>query len=443
MADSDKIKNIAIVGEVDASKSTFIGVISTGVLDDGRGLARASVLTCKHELESGRTSNINTVLACFARYSSTTNAKTVEDATAKLEQLNLKPQRIRFLDLAGHERYIGSTMQGLTRYRPDMAILLIAGNRDVTRMTQEHFRVCYSLRIPILIGITKIDITPAEVLKQTVKSISSLIRSIKGTKIHAYPIRNDDTLTRAITAFNMSPTQVCPIMKFSNVTGEGLDDIRTFLSQLDLAEDTDQSLQNFMEANQINTLFWTYKPYYVTGIGHIVFGINRGAAITKNTKLMLGPISNEYHEVRVRSIHNADQELINELPTGHSGCLALKFVNTTVTKQQLRKTVVTDRPISTIGIVAEVYIFSHHSTITVGYNPYIHFANAATSARIVAIHGENPIVNSTASVKKIMRTDDRGYITFNFPTTQFAYPGGLIIFREGGLRGMGRIVNLL
>ena len=49
----DKI-NIAVCGPVDAGKSTLIGVLTSGILDNGNGLARQKILVHKHELDSGR-----------------------------------------------------------------------------------------------------------------------------------------------------------------------------------------------------------------------------------------------------------------------------------------------------------------------------------------------------------------------------------------------------
>lgn len=50
---------IAVVGNVDSGKSTLLGVLTRGQLDNGRGLARMNVFVHKHEIESGRTSSIS------------------------------------------------------------------------------------------------------------------------------------------------------------------------------------------------------------------------------------------------------------------------------------------------------------------------------------------------------------------------------------------------
>lgn len=50
---------IAVVGNVDSGKSTLIGVLTSGKLDDGRGLARSCIFIHPHEHETGRTSAIS------------------------------------------------------------------------------------------------------------------------------------------------------------------------------------------------------------------------------------------------------------------------------------------------------------------------------------------------------------------------------------------------
>lgn len=49
---------VACTGNVDAGKSTLLGVLTKGVLDDGRGRARVHLFRHRHEIESGRTSSV-------------------------------------------------------------------------------------------------------------------------------------------------------------------------------------------------------------------------------------------------------------------------------------------------------------------------------------------------------------------------------------------------
>lgn len=58
---------VAVVGNVDAGKSTLLGVLTHGELDNGRGHARQRLFRHKHEMESGRTSSVgNDILVNFS-----------------------------------------------------------------------------------------------------------------------------------------------------------------------------------------------------------------------------------------------------------------------------------------------------------------------------------------------------------------------------------------
>lgn len=56
---------VAVVGNVDAGKSTLLGVLTHGELDNGRGHARQRLFRHKHEMESGRTSSVGNDILGF------------------------------------------------------------------------------------------------------------------------------------------------------------------------------------------------------------------------------------------------------------------------------------------------------------------------------------------------------------------------------------------
>ncbi len=49
---------VAVLGPVDAGKSTLVGVLTSGELDNGRGKARLNLFRHSHEILSGRTSSV-------------------------------------------------------------------------------------------------------------------------------------------------------------------------------------------------------------------------------------------------------------------------------------------------------------------------------------------------------------------------------------------------
>ena len=50
---------LAVVGPMEAGKSTLLGVLTQGELDNGRGRARLNLFRHLHEIQSGRTSSIS------------------------------------------------------------------------------------------------------------------------------------------------------------------------------------------------------------------------------------------------------------------------------------------------------------------------------------------------------------------------------------------------
>lgn len=64
------------------------------------------------------------------------------------------------IDLAGHRRYLKTTVSGLAGCYPDFAIVVINGNDGVKGMTAQHITICQSLRIPLVCVVTKVDMAP-------------------------------------------------------------------------------------------------------------------------------------------------------------------------------------------------------------------------------------------------------------------------------------------
>jgi len=102
---NDKYSDVryAVCGNVDSGKSTLIGVLISGDLDNGRGRARGHVFNHPHELETGRTSSIGEQIMGF-------NAKGECVNYSELHKLSwgdiieVSYKVITFFDLAGHER---------------------------------------------------------------------------------------------------------------------------------------------------------------------------------------------------------------------------------------------------------------------------------------------------------------------------------------------------
>lgn len=102
---------VAVVGNVDAGKSTLIGTLTTSSLDDGRGKSRTSIMKHRHEIESGRTSTATTHLMGFRSDGAPIAGKDKIKVKRKTEdEVARESYRvITLMDLAGHEKYLKTT----------------------------------------------------------------------------------------------------------------------------------------------------------------------------------------------------------------------------------------------------------------------------------------------------------------------------------------------
>lgn len=80
------------MGSADAGKSTLLGVLTQGQLDNGRGRARLNMFRHLHEVQSGRTSSISHEILGF-------DSKVIQNFPLHKKTNNLyflKPQKLFF-----------------------------------------------------------------------------------------------------------------------------------------------------------------------------------------------------------------------------------------------------------------------------------------------------------------------------------------------------------
>ena len=117
---------VAFLGGADAGKSTLIAALATGELDDGQGSARTLVMRHMHELESGHTSSISEQLVGFDSDGNLLNsAEATFGTSSPADVVERAVGLVTLLDLCGEEKYLKTTLYGLTAYCPDVILLSI------------------------------------------------------------------------------------------------------------------------------------------------------------------------------------------------------------------------------------------------------------------------------------------------------------------------------
>lgn len=149
-------KAIVFCGSVDAGKSSVLSVLSTNILDDGNGSARVYAANHNHEVQSGKTSSVSTRILKFPNGSTCT-----------------------LIDTCGHQRYMHSTIAGVSGLFPDFGFLIVSPMRSVTDMTKQYMKMLISHNIPIMIIVTKIDMALKDSCDITDKQIKELCDTYK------------------------------------------------------------------------------------------------------------------------------------------------------------------------------------------------------------------------------------------------------------------------
>jgi GTPase len=427
--------SVACTGSVDSGKSTLLGVLLTGKTDNGRGAARLNVFNFQHEVRTGRTSSVAQHILGF---NGDGEAVTIDDDSGHKktwqEIIQQSTKVVTFFDLCGHEKYLKTTITGLTSNFPDLTFVLIGGNMNLSKMTKEHIFLCLSLHIPFVIIITKIDLCRERknVLDETIKDIKGLLKG-PGVRRIPYDIHNKEDVL--LCSKNIHKLTTVPIFYISSLTGEGVDNIRQFLNlhgKRPLSEVSDYKVEYHVD-----------QTFQVTGIGTVLGGQLVKGKIKVGDKLLIGPMNGSYTSIQVRSIH-CKRVSVSEVDDGRYVCLGIKKPDELVIRKGNVVILPIDRAIQVNEFSAEIVVLKTHSTtIKIGYQPVIHTCSIRQTAKIIEITRKQCARGQTGD-DMVLRTGDRATVKFRFCyKPEFVRKGFRILMAEGRVKLLGKITHVV
>jgi GTPase len=377
---------------------------------------------------------------------------------------------VMFMDLAGHEKYLKTTVFGLTGNYPDYCMLLVGANMGVVGMTKEHFHLTLALKVPTFVVVTKIDIAPANVLDNTMNVLHKMLKA-PGSKKLPLLIKTDDDVLLAARNIHTNE-RIAPIFLVSNVTGESLQHLRKFLFLIGGRRDWEALATDLPEMHVDNS-------YSVPGVGTVVSGTLIRGRIEPNQKLLLGPDpTGAFLPVQIKSIHtnrlpvtiaygrspttiNTINSRVSELLTvswlsaGQSVSVALKKLKRSQTRKGHVLIDSRANPQPVYAFLAEVHVISHSTTISQNYGMLCCCIGALLWRSTMAIdrshHCTEAVIHcgcarQTAQIvgmTGVLRAGTRGTVRFQFKfRPEFISLGDRLIFREGKTKGIGNVVQL-
>ncbi|XP_072943334.1 GTP-binding protein 1 [Epargyreus clarus] len=408
---------VAVVGNVDAGKSTLLGVLTHGELDNGRGYARQRLFRHKHEAESGRTSSVGNDILGFDSLGNVVNKP--DHGTLDWVKICEKSSKvITFIDLAGHERYLKTTVFGMTGHAPDFGMLMIGANAGIVGMTKEHLGLALALSVPVFVVVTKIDMCPPNVLQDNLKLLIRILKSSGCRKVPVMVKTKDDVI---VSATNFVSQRLCPIFQVSNVTGENLELLTMFLNLLK----TRMPSQDDKPAE-----FQIDDTYSVPGVGTVVSGTTLAGVIRLNDSLLLGPDPlGRFAPVTVKSIHRKRMP-VSEVRGGQTASFALKKIK----RSQIRKGMVLAAPAlnpqACWSFEGEILVLHHPTTISSRYQAMVHCGSIRQTASILWMS------------RDCLRTGDKARVRFRFiKHPEYLRHGQRMVFREGRTKAVGNVLR--
>lgn len=400
--------------------SSFIGVITSGELDDGKGYARAKVAKHPHEVKEGKTSDIST------------------------RTINLNGNIVTLVDLCGHEKYLKTTLYGITGFYPDYGVLIISANRGLLRMTKEHMGILLYLKIPFIILITRIDITPKNIYENVLQNTSKILRKFKREPEIINSLSdldlNDDLLKeRERECFNLTEKIakrmktnhfIVPIITISSKTGYFVEVVKHIFSKFE-SRKIWNSISN-------GSIFYIDSKFSPTGIGLVISGLTKGNPIKVNTEMLIGPYGSEFKKIKIWSLHDNNKQTVISLKDRQRGCLAIRSLDKKdeITRYNIRKGMIVISKEMEQNICyqfeAEIEILNHSTVISKRYTPVIHCGVVRQSARIILAEGQ------------VLKMGDKAIISFRFvQNPEFIEKDSFFFFREGTTRGVGLIKSII
>ena len=255
---------------------------------------------------------------------------------------------IGIVDVPGHKDFINTMISGACGI--DFVMLVIAADSGVMPQTLEHLHIMQMFGIKSgIVVVTKADLADEEMLMIVEEDINELLKN--------------------------TFLQDCPVFKVSSKTGEGIGELRDYLSQLNLAGtggSEDGAFRMFID-----------RIFSVSGFGTVVTGSVLSGSLKVEDKIYLLPGEKE---LRVKRLEKHGKE-VQEVSAGNRAALNLSGLK----KEEFRRgMVLCDRIINPTQMIdARIKIISNSKKINLWSNVIFLSGTYESQARVHLIDADN------------------------------------------------------
>jgi len=352
--------------------------------------------------------------------------------------LHTKNKVVEFYNLCGQQKYLKSTLSGMSGCFGDYGMLLINVNKGLTLMGKEHLSILTHLNIPYFIVITKMDLCQSkEMYTKVHKDISKELQTLKANnKSMPFKVNKDYTIVgdhASYLNFLQDKSNIIPIIPVSNRTGQNINIVKDFICGLN-------TRKLWTESTIQNNIFYITAVYKVKHVGIVLSGVVKSKKpIKTGDTWYLGPHEGNFIEVYIKSLHNDIRQGVDELVNGESGCVCITFNEKKgiLTKEQFKKGMILSDNNKAVmknvvsDFTAEIFILHHQTTIKPNFQSVIHLGPIRQAATI-NYEGQN-----------VLRTGNVATVSFKWLfRPEYLEQGSIFFGREGSCRFCGNIISL-
>ena len=261
---------VTFTGPTTSGKSSLLGTLSTGTLDNGRGKSRLSLLRHRHEVMSGVTSSIAQELIGYKDRNILNFSQRNIESWTDIHDCAEGGRLVFVSDSGGHPRYRRTVLRGLMNWAPHWSILCVAADdgdsparnpgatptaQDVlgaaaasVDLVQAHLTLSLKLDVPMAVVVTKLDLTSKSSLQKAMSKILTAIKEAGRTPKIVQPDQvqhgvleqippEDSAKARDLAEMivnSESLTKIVPIVLTSAVKGTGVGLLHALLEALPL-----------------------------------------------------------------------------------------------------------------------------------------------------------------------------------------------------------------
>ncbi|EGO53760.1 hypothetical protein NEUTE1DRAFT_115535 [Neurospora tetrasperma FGSC 2508] len=222
---------VTLTGPTTSGKSTLLGILSQGSLDNGRGKSRLILLKHPHEVASGVTSSVAQALVGYHEDEIINDAHSGVESWIDVHDFTRDGRLVYLVDSAGAPRYRRTILRGTVGWAPHWTLLCIAadgsdaspsvdapapgttptGGSNGIDLASAHLELCLRLKLPLAIIITKLDLASKPSIVSTLNKVLTGIKRAGRTPVI---LKADATNPSDLT--HVSPTEEAAVAKIAD-----------------------------------------------------------------------------------------------------------------------------------------------------------------------------------------------------------------------------------